>query len=144
MLMLLSFKIGDDLTWRKDPQPFLFKLMFFIVWNPRDVCNFCHILCISLCELLEIIWKQSSIFSKTCVRICRDVLLLCMRLLLEHSRALKPRLLTKSSNCLNSVYLNFKNSSGSSHCGSAELNPTSIHEDAGSIPGPSQWVQNQA
>ena len=29
-------------------------------------------------------------------------------------------------------------SAGSSHCGAVEMNPTSIHEDAGSIPDPAQ------
>ena len=29
---------------------------------------------------------------------------------------------------------------GSSHCGAAEMNPTTIQEDEGSIPGLTQWV----
>ena len=31
----------------------------------------------------------------------------------------------------------------SSHCGAAEMNPTSIREDSGSIPGITQWVKDQ-
>ena len=33
---------------------------------------------------------------------------------------------------------------GSSYCGSAETNPTSIPEDAGSIPGLAQWVKGSS
>ena len=31
---------------------------------------------------------------------------------------------------------------GSSRCGSGEMNPTSIREDTGSIPGLTQWVKD--
>ena len=37
-----------------------------------------------------------------------------------------------------------KKRSRSSHYGAAEMNPTSIHEDTGSIPGLAQWVKEPA
>ena len=33
---------------------------------------------------------------------------------------------------------------GSSHCGSAVMNSAGIHEDAGSIPDPTQWFKDLA
>ena len=37
-----------------------------------------------------------------------------------------------------------KNLTGSSHLGSAVMNPTSIHEDTDKIPGLAQWVKDPA
>ena len=38
----------------------------------------------------------------------------------------------------------FKTGFRSSRCGSGVASPTRIHEDAGSIPGPTRWVQDPA
>ena len=46
----------------------------------------------------------------------------------------------------NSIYnlLSKISTFGSSHCGTAEMSLTSIHEDAGPIPGPAQRVSDPA
>ena len=45
---------------------------------------------------------------------------------------------------LNMGYSTYKSLFSSSHCGSAKTNLTSIHEDAGLIPGLDQWVKDLA
>ena len=49
---------------------------------------------------------------------------------------------TMSCYCTATRSANIKNS-GSSCCGSAEMNLTSIHKDVGLIPGLTQWVNDQ-
>ena len=40
------------------------------------------------------------------------------------------------------IFFEIKLNVGSSYCGALEMNPTSIHEDVGSIPGLAQWVRD--
>ena len=42
------------------------------------------------------------------------------------------------------VVISTVNSGWSSHCGTAVMNLTSIHEDEDSIPSPAQWVKDLA
>ena len=48
------------------------------------------------------------------------------------------------SRVLGTPYGHKKGEYGSSHCGSAVVNPTSIREDAGLIPGLAQWDKDPA
>ena len=40
--------------------------------------------------------------------------------------------------------LNVRPEARTSHCGSAVINPSSIHEDMDLIPGPAQWAKDLA
>ena len=63
------------------------------------------------------------------IHLCRDYLKLDTFLSMQYYLSL--------INLLN-LYLR------SSHCGSAVMSLTNIHEDLGSIPGPLQWVKDPA
>ena len=52
--------------------------------------------------------------------------------------------LTLKANAEDHKCLLRKTTEGSSSCGSVVMNPTSIHEGAGLIPGPIQWFKDPA
>ena len=42
--------------------------------------------------------------------------------------------------CVNDCLI--ERAGGGSRCGTVEMNPSSAHEDSGSIPAPAQWVED--
>ena len=54
----------------------------------------------------------------------------------------EPWVLVDKTDTTCEVEKTLKEVTRSSHCGSAVTNPTSNHEDAGSIPGLAQWVRD--
>ena len=76
------------------------------------------------------------------VIICSCQMSLSIEFKMFEGVSLSPRLITTAGS--KSTFKKKKERNWNSHCGSAVTNPNSIHEGAGSILGPIQWVKDLA